>query len=183
MKFDLNNPRTLALTGVMTALVLALTRSAVPNPVGYNHLGDVGIFFAAFALGPWVGLVAGGLGTALADLLSGPYAVFAPLSLVVHGVQGFVAGWIYMRRPNTRSLVIATIVGGLIVIVGYFIGEYLVPVWGGPSKAATEVPFNAVQVLIGSLGTVVYLAVVRAYPRLRQISQSQTSEASKTSEV
>jgi uncharacterized membrane protein len=168
MKFDLNNPRTLALTGVMTALVLALTRSAVPNPVGYNHLGDVAIFFASFALGPWVGLVAGGVGTALADLLSGPYAVFAPLSLIVHGLQGFVAGWIYSRQPNTRNLIIATLVGGLIVIAGYFVGEYLVPVWGGASKAAIEIPFNAVQVLIGSLGTVVYLAVVRAYPRLRQ---------------
>ena len=46
MKFDLNNPRTLATTAVMTALVLALTRPIVPTPVGYTHLGDVAIYFS-----------------------------------------------------------------------------------------------------------------------------------------
>lgn len=167
MKFNLNNPRTLALTGIMTALVLALTRSAVPNSVGYNHLGDVGVFFTSFALGPWAGMVAGGIGTSLADILSGEFAYFAPLSLVVHGLQGFVAGWIYLKRPTNSGLVLATVAGGVIVVGGYFLGE-LLPVWGGPAKAVTEILPNIVQVVIGSLGSAVYLAVARAYPRLRQ---------------
>ena len=169
MKFDLDNPRTLATTAVMTALVLGLTlvRIAVTPINGYVHLGDIAIFFTSFAFGPWAGLVAGGLGTGLADVVSG-YAIFAPLSLVVHGLQGLVAGWIVRRRPTSAGLVLGVLAGGVILVAGYFIGEAVVPVFGGPALALSEVPFNAVQAAFGSLGAVVYAAVVRAYPRLRQ---------------
>ncbi len=77
MRSDLNNPGRLATLAIMTALVLALTRPIVPTPVGYTHLGDSAIYFATYAFGPWVGMIAGGLGTALADLLTGAYASFA----------------------------------------------------------------------------------------------------------
>ena len=167
MKFDLSNPRTLSLTAIMTALVLALTRAAIiPNGVGYNHLGDVAVFFTAFAFGPWAGLIAGGLGTALADVTAS-YGYFAPLTFVVHGLQGFVAGWIYMKRPNTSGLVLGVIVGGLIVVGGYFLGEYFIPIWGGPAQALGEWIPNIFQVLIGALGAVVYVAVRRAYPQIQ----------------
>lgn len=167
MKFDLDNPRKLAVTAIMIALVLALTRPIVPTPVGYVHLGDSAIYFAAFAFGPWTGLLAGGLGTALADLLTGEFAIFAPLSLIVHGIQGFVAGWIYFKRRDGIGLTLGTVIGGLIVIAGYFAGEALVPIWGGLGNALGEVPFNFVQVLVGSVGTLVFVAVSRAYPRIR----------------
>lgn len=169
MKFDLDNPRTLATTAVMTALVLGLTlvRIAVTPINGYVHLGDIAIFFTSFAFGPWAGLVAGGLGTGLADVVSG-YAIFAPLSLVVHGLQGLVAGWIVRRRPTSAGLALGVLAGGVILVAGYFIGEAVVPVFGGPALALSEVPFNAVQAAFGSLGAVVYAAVARAYPRLRQ---------------
>lgn len=169
MKFDLNNPRTLATTAVMTALVIALTRYAsFPNGLGgYIHLGDIAIFFTSFAFGPWAGLIAGAVGTGVADVLGG-YAAFAPLSAIVHGLEGFAAGMIYRRMPNMKGLALGLVVGSAIVIAGYFIGEYLVPVLGGPAVAFSEVPFNAIQMLVGSLGGLVYLAVERAYPRIRQ---------------
>nr|MBN1229639.1 ECF transporter S component [Anaerolineae bacterium] len=172
MKFDLNNPRILALTGVMTALVFALTRPIVPTPIGYTHLGDVAIYFTALAFGPWAGMIAGGVGTALADLLSGGYAHFAPLSLLVHGLQGLVVGLIYRQMKGSGvGLFISLLVGGVIVVGGYFLGEMLVPIWGGPSGAVGEVWFNVVQVLVGSVGGLVYLGVLRAYPRLSQMGE------------
>ena len=63
------DPRILAMTAVMTAIVFVLTQvNQIPTPdEGYVHLGDAGIFFSAFAFGPWIGAIAGGLGTALAD--------------------------------------------------------------------------------------------------------------------
>lgn len=79
------DPRVLAVTAVMTAIVFVLTRMVqVPTPArGYVHLGDAGVFFGAFAFGPWVGAVAGGLGTALADVTSGfpQWAVFSFLKI------------------------------------------------------------------------------------------------------
>jgi uncharacterized membrane protein len=169
MKFDLNNPRTLSMTAIMTALVLALTRaSIVPNGVGgYSHLGDVAILFTSFAFGPWAGMVAGGLGTALADVSTGAYAAFAPLSFVAHGLEGFAAGWIFSRRQDNVGLALGTLVGAIIVIGGYFLGEYFFPLWGGPATAFGELLPNTIQMAIGSLGGLVYLAVRRAYPQLR----------------
>ena len=113
MKFDLNNPRTLATTAVMTALVLGFTliHIAVTPTGGYVHLGDIAIYFTAFAFGPWAGLVAGGLGTGLADVVAG-YASFAPLSLVVHGVQGFVSGLIVRNSLKAGRLGLGVLVGG-----------------------------------------------------------------------
>jgi uncharacterized membrane protein len=165
MKFNLNNPRTLATTALMTALVLGLTFIHLfPTPIGgYIHPGDIAINFAALAFGPWVGLIAGGLGTALADLLSG-YTTFAPLTLISHGLQGFLVGWIYWKRPSTSTMILAVIAGSLALVLGYFIGESLF--FGGPGYAITEVPWNLIQEAVGALGAVVYVAVSRAYPRL-----------------
>jgi uncharacterized membrane protein len=168
MKFDLNNPRKLSIVAIMIALVVALTRPIIPTPIGYTHLGDSAVYFATFAFGPWVGLLAGGLGTAIADVLTGEYAFFAPLSLIVHGLQGLVAGWVYLKRRDILGLALGTLAGGLIVVGGYFLGETLFPIWGGLANAIGEAPFNVVQVLIGSVGALVYLAVSRAYPRLLQ---------------
>ncbi len=166
MRFDLNNPRNLATTAIMTALVLGLTLIQVAQtPVGgYIHLGDIAIYFASFAFGPWVGLIAGGLGTGLADVVSG-YSVFAPLSLIVHGLQGLVAGWIVRERQTPRHFTLALLSGSAILIVGYFIGESLF--FGGPGYAIFEVPWNLVQEAVGWFGVSIYVAVARAYPRLR----------------
>jgi uncharacterized membrane protein len=162
------DPRILAVTAVMTAIVFVLTRMIqVPTPVvGYIHLGDVGVFFSAFAFGPWVGAVAGGLGTALADLTS-PYAQWAPFSFLIHGAQGWAAGWISARWPGLRGLLLASLVGGAIVVVGYLLaGTILV----GFGAALTEVPLNVVQVTVGAVVSVpLVLAVQRAYPPILRL--------------
>lgn len=162
------DPRILAVTAVMTAITFALTRVVqVPTPVvGYIHLGDVGVFFSAYAFGPWVGAVAGGLGTALADLTS-PYAQWAIFSLLIHGAQGWAAGWISARWQNLRGLLLAAVVGGIIVVVGYLLaGTILV----GFGAALTEVPLNIVQVAAGAIVSVPLFAAVRqAYPPILRL--------------
>jgi energy-coupling factor transport system substrate-specific component len=170
-KFDLNNPRTLASTGIMIALVAALTyfgKLPVTTPTGgYIHLGDAAVFFASFAFGPWVGMIAGGVGCGLADILGG-YAHFAPLTLLVHGLQGYLAGWIAARGQSPVRLGLAFLAGAAVVIGGYYIGEALIPALGGPAYAWLEIPGNFMQEGFGLIGIAVYLAVVRAYPRILQ---------------
>ena len=167
----------LAITGVMTALVmLGVLIHIAPTPVGgYIHLGDILIYFTAFAFGPVVGGAAGGLGAALSDILSG-YAAFSPISLVVHGLQGYVAGRIAHGTTSPARLIGAILAGTVIVIVGYFVGEVLFYGYLQPSDAsagtlaigpaAAEIPWNIVQEALGALGAVLYLAVLRAYPPL-----------------
>ncbi len=166
-----------AITAVMTALVmLGVLVHIAPTPIGgYIHLGDILIYFTAFAFGPVVGGAAGGLGAALSDILSG-YAAFSPISLIVHGLQGYVAGRIAHGTTSPARLALAVIAGAIIVVLGYYIGEviffgYIQP---SPDTAGTlafgvqaaEIPWNIVQEVIGALGAVLYLAVLRAYPPL-----------------
>ena len=83
-----------AIAAVMIAVVTVVTllvRVPIPATQGYFNFSDVAIYFVAFTFGPWIGLIAGGIGTAIADVLGG-YAYFAPITLVAHGLQGFLAG-------------------------------------------------------------------------------------------
>jgi uncharacterized membrane protein len=166
------DPRLLAVMAIMTAITFVLTRAVqVPTPVvGYIHLGDVGVFFSAFAFGPWVGAVAGGLGTALADLTS-PYAQWAVFSLLIHGAQGWIAGWISKRWQGFPGVLLAAVLGGAIVVVGYLgAGTILV----GFGAALTEVPLNLVQAAAGALVSIPLLVAVRqAYPPILRWGQRE----------
>ncbi|MBN1283938.1 MAG: ECF transporter S component [Anaerolineae bacterium] len=158
------NPRQIALTGVMAALVMALTYFIrIPTPLGgYVHLGDLAINFVALAFGPVAGMVAGGVGTALADVVAG-YPLFAIASLIVHGLQGYVVGRIAHGKTDWRVLALAVVAGAAIVVAGYFIAEATFLGYG-VGVASTEIVPNIVQGIAGSVGIAVYLAVRRAYP-------------------
>ena len=75
----------LALTSLMTALILAATiaiRIPIPLTQGYIHLGDAMVYFGVIVLRRRNGSIAAGLGSSLADVLGG-FAVWAPWSLVI----------------------------------------------------------------------------------------------------
>ncbi|MGH2374078.1 MAG: ECF transporter S component, partial [bacterium] len=83
-------------TGLMTALVLVITRAFVlpiPQTKGFFNLGEAGVYMAAILFGPAIGALAGGIGSALADLTLG-YAQYAPFTLVIKGVEGALVGMI-----------------------------------------------------------------------------------------
>ncbi len=155
--------RRFTLTALMAALVFVMT-VAVRLPTaagGYLHLGDAGIAFSAIAFGPWVGAVAGALGTGLADLYGG-YPQFALISFLVHGLQGLVMGFLIRRHLATGMVVLAILCGSIIVVAGYFTAELILY---GSVAALSEVLPNILQSIIGAfLGVSLYLAVKRAYP-------------------
>ncbi len=163
------NVRMLTLNALMAALVFVLTRLVqVPTPTrGYVHLGDVGVVFTALAFGPAVGAVAGGLGTALADLSSG-YGMWAPFSLIIHGLQGYVLGRLAARGSlSGKQVVVLTVVNIAIVAGGYLIAGLILV---GPA-ALSEVPANAMQAFSGNLlGIPLYLAVLKAYPPIKRFA-------------
>jgi uncharacterized membrane protein len=164
------NPRMVALTAIMAAVVLVLTYLIrVPTPArGYAHLGDTGVFFAGFALGPWVGAAAGGLGTALADILGG-YPQWAVFSLLIHGFEGWMAGWLVRRVAGLAGLILAAVVGGVIVVGGYFLAGLILVGVGG---AVAEIVPNILQVGIGAvLAVPLFVAVRQAYPPITRLGQ------------
>jgi uncharacterized membrane protein len=157
---------------IMAAVVTVFTTVIqVPNPAsgGYFNLSDVAVIFAAVTFGPWVGLVAGGLGTAISDLILG-YAQFAPLSFIAHGGEGLIAGWIVLRRP--AWLIPAWLFGVLWMMAGYFVGELIIA--GSAQAVADLVGSNWVQALAGVLGVALYYGVRAAYPAIANMRGART---------
>jgi len=166
--------RTLAITAIMIALVAVITRFVVvPIGTGFFNFSDVAIYFTAFAFGPWVGLVAGGVGAALADISLG-YTQFAILTFLAHGLEGLVAG--YVGRDQTMPRMVAGWALGAVTMAGlYFLGEALVPVLGGLPQAVSELPWNVLQNIGGGIvGIALVLAVRRAYPPISQFGPGRS---------
>jgi uncharacterized membrane protein len=151
-----------ALTTVLTKVVQIPTFAS-----NYINLGDVLIVFCALIFGPFSAALAGGLGTALADLLSGPFAFWAPISLVVHGLQGLVIGLIVRVRPGNVGLAAAAGMIGIVIMAGgYFVAGGFIMTF--PLSWAA-VPLNLLQGAVGVvLGLLVAATVERAYPPVRQ---------------
>lgn len=170
------DPRRLTTWALGTALVAVATlviRVPVPATQGYINLGETMIYLTALLLGPGFGAVAGGIGSALADLLAG-YGAFAPFTLVIKGVEGALCGWIarsllWGRTDEVGRLVgaglVAGAVAGLWMVLGYYVSEaYLMGI--GSQAAATEVPGNLFQVASGLVvGVPAAVALRRTIPR------------------
>jgi len=160
--------RDLAISAVLAALVCVATMLVqIPNPPtrGYINVGDAMIFVSALTFGMVVGGFAGGVGSALADILSG-YTFYAPFTLVIKGMEGLLAGFISDRKRPERDL-LAVIVGGSEMVLGYFLVEANL---FGMGAALTEVPGNLFQILIGGLiGIPVAYLVRRRLPAAYRI--------------
>lgn len=155
----------LALNGLMIALVFLTTYfTRFPGPVapGYINLGDAAIMVAAVLLGSRGGMVAGALGSFLADILASAF-VFAPATLLIKGLEGFVIGAIARggdgRTRSKYAELIAVISGALVMIIGYFAAEAFILGFFdktlGMTAALSELPFNGIQggasIIIGYL--------------------------------
>jgi energy-coupling factor transport system substrate-specific component len=124
----------------------------------------VAVFLTAFAFGPWIGLVAGGVGTALADLFGG-YAQFAVLTFLAHGLQGLVAGFIGGRNRGVGRMVLGWAAGAAVMLATYFVGEAFVFRLGVGVAVSEAVTINLLQVVVGGIVSVpLVLALRRAYP-------------------
>lgn len=125
----MNKTKKLALNGLLIALVMVATyliRIPIPATQGYINAGDSMIFLIGIIFGPQTALVAGGLGSALADLLAG-YSQYAPITLIVKGIEGWVVGALALQVGKRSGVelrdIAAILAGGSIMIVGYYCGE------------------------------------------------------------
>ena len=161
--------RMIAVTAVCIAIVTALVRVVLaPTPMGgYIHPGTVAEVFVALAFGPVVGMAAAGLGAAISDVTLG-FGSFAPLTLVAHGALGWLAGWLGWKKGR-GGMVTGWIVGGLVLVAVYFIGEATVYDFG-IAGASAELPWNLIQVSLGLMGLVLFQLVKRAYPQIEGLA-------------
>jgi len=153
----------ISLMAIMSALVTVGTLIVqIPNGMGgYFNFGDVMIFVAALTFSPLIGGVAGGLGSAMADLPG--YPIYAPFTLVIKGLEGLIAGLITNKSSVFRD-VFAVVAAGVEMVVGYFLAE--VYLWG-LGVAVAAIRLNMVQVTVGALvGVPVALILRRRLPEI-----------------
>ena len=132
--------RRLAYGGLMAALIALLTAYVRLDILffismrGYAHLGDVGIVLSSLVMGPFAAVPAA-LGSAIADLLAG-YVTYAPFTLVIKGVMGFVLGkWLAAKRLSVRNVCL------LVLTAAFMVGAYFL----------TDTLLYGVEAAIGSV--------------------------------
>ena len=114
----------LTTTALFAALICITTAYIFHIPVGSNggyvHVGDAIIYLAASMLPAPYAMIAGGLGGAMADLLTAP--VWAPATLIIKMLNVIPFTWKKDKIVNTHN-VIALFISGVITFVGYFVAE------------------------------------------------------------
>ncbi len=153
-----NKVRKLVLAGLMTALVYIATAllPRIPIPFtqgGYIHLGDSMIFVAAILLGWKYGAFVGGVGSALADLLSG-YAIWAFPTLIIKALMGGIVGFMAHESKNTTvkntKSILSIIVSGGWILLGFYLNNILRTVFSDTTLANTlieELQLNSQEAL------------------------------------
>lgn len=150
---------TLVLTAVLIALATLLTmytKVPVPGIRGYFNVGDVVIMTSALLLGPKQGAYIGAIGPALADLFLG-YTIFVPITFVVKGIEGYLVGTLY-NKTSVASALVATVVGGIAIVAGYFIAEYFV---FDPGVAVASILTNTIQAVMSVIISMILYAILR----------------------
>jgi uncharacterized membrane protein len=121
----------LSITVVFTALVSVATMSFsiyVPSTRGYFNIGETMVYTAALLFGPFVGAIAGGVGSMLADIFLG-YYYYAPATLVIKALEGGIVGILSRKKFKTKSsaglvwkiftICVGVSVGALISLIGF----------------------------------------------------------------
>ena len=168
-----NNLKKLILAALFAALSCVATMSIrIPTPGtgGYIHPGDAIVILSGVILGPVWGFFAGGIGSALSDLIGG-YFVYVPITFVIKGLVALAAGLLYQKVGKTqKSRYAAVVLGGVADIIlvagGYFVCEYFI--YG--AGAAASIPANIIQGIGGIVISCILYPILISIPNVRQMT-------------
>lgn len=150
--------KNLAKSALMIALIFAATYSIkLPNPAtgGYSHMGDCMVFLGVLILGKKQGALAGGLGAALSDLLSGA-ALWVVPTFVIKYLMAWIMGAIAEHDTlGNWNVSMGAVSGGIFQCIAYTLVK--IPLVGSV-PAIASIPGILMQTLIG---LVIFTAISR----------------------
>lgn len=163
------NTKKLSIMGLLIALTCIATMCVhipIPATSGYINVGDSVILIVAVLFGGPYGIVAGGIGSALADLLLG-YTSYVPVTLIVKGLEGLIVTIIAGKGMGFFDFrkISAAFIGVIWMVLGYFIFETFMY---GMAAAASSVISNCIQaggsfIIYLVLGFALYKAKIRNF--------------------
>ncbi len=168
---NINKLVSAALMAAMTCV--ATIAIAIPSPVGgFIHPGDGFVIMSGIILGPFFGGLAAGIGSMIADLILG-YSAYAAATLIIKCLAAITAVCIYRIFNKNRKLKLipvlaASVLGGALITLGYFIFESTVLGFGF-ATAAINIPFNLIQNGFGIIISVLLYPLLRKIPQIRSI--------------
>ena len=167
--------RSLALTGLFTAMIMLLTLAKIPVPwgTGYIHLGDAAVFAACMIIG-WRAVPASAIGSVLADLLNG-YAVYMIPTFIIKGIMAGIVVLITLPDKKKRMQALAFTLASVWMQGAYLLFEFLfATTLTGGIYASLAVPFliGLIQSAIGvPLG--IYLTHMLKKIKIEYISEKK----------
>jgi len=150
---DKKTAKRVALGAVMAATVAVATMLHIPLPGLriYFNLGEGVIYTIAILFGARYGAACGGIGAAMADIILG-YPLWAPLTLLIKGTEGYVVGKL---APSGRLKAIAA--GALIMIAGYTASAGILYGW---KVAPVEFMTDIAQTGLGAAFALIFAPVL-----------------------
>ena len=167
MKNKHNQVLRITTTAVMMALTCVLTMAVrIPSPTkGYINLGDCAVLLSGWLLGPVYGAIAGGFGSALADLLSG-YPLYIPGTLLIKASMALIVSLVPAfpfkgRKTHPRfAMIVGAVFAESVMVLGYYL--YAAAIIGkGFVPALASVSGNMVQGIAGAAGYWFLVRVLR----------------------
>ncbi|WP_042351987.1 ECF transporter S component [Bacillus massiliigorillae] len=160
----------LIMTSMLVALVFVSTvflniKLPITANGGLVHLGTAMLFIASILFGPKKGAIAGAIGMGLFDILGG-WALWAPITIVARGLQGYIVGkiaWSNGRKGDSIALnLTATIVSIPFMVAVYYVGEgILYANWIAP---LASIPGDLVQNVLGIIVAVPVCVILKKAP-------------------
>lgn len=152
----------LSALGILLFYYVSFPLPFFPEFLTYDA-GDIPGLIAAFAVGPWAGVLVQFLKAFIGLLIGASKAgwIGATANFIAGGTMAFVAGLLYSFR-KTRLMAIVSMLAGSLVTAGVMgVANYfwLLPLWGIPANQlmplliSAVVPFNFVKFALSGFVT------------------------------
>lgn len=161
--------------GVAAAFVCITTAVIqIPIPLGYMHFGNICILLFAYIFSPDIALFAGGVGSALADLITG-YPQWIIPTLIIKSLMGFVAGILMHKDHKPLSLkkvrtFLGALCGVIIMVAGYTVFGCIL--YGNVAEGLAQIPGLSTEGIIGIIGYYLLAIALKKTPLVRKLSEN-----------
>lgn len=158
--------------GGLCAAIVCVTTAVIqiPIPLGYMHFGNISILLFAYLFSPDIALFAGGVGSALADLITG-YPQWILPTLIIKSLMGFLASELYHKKGAYVSLksircALGSLVGIATMVIGYTLfGCFL---YGNLAQGLAQIPGLSTEGIFGIIGFYLLAAMLVKVPFIKR---------------
>lgn len=163
----ISSTQAIAFTALAAALICVTTIIYIPVPggIGYIHIGDSLIFLFSYLLPLPFAVIAAGIGSATADIITG-YSIYAVPTLLIKSCMAVIARSFIINNAKTINLLAGFIIGSLFMQVGYLLVEILL---FGEAVGVTVFLFGLIQSIASVPLALLLIKAVRKVPDIERI--------------